>query len=431
MRSLAAELGFVERRIRESSEQGWYTGYAHNQAKVAAARALAAKREERDALLYRGDPGWQYRRNMKSMDREIKKLEDELRETERRVPLIEAEPVFVLSEDNKNGKFLPPPPPGTEYSFCREQKADAFLAGSVTEYYNRIYLVLRLYAVGREWIYEDSIIFSSEDFSEASGEIARRLAAAVSGSAPALVAVHAEPSDAMISFNNSLAGRGEVPPRERTPGKLILIVSAENYQSETVETELKAGVQTDVSVSLMPLDLSMVRITVPEKPGTLVYRGAWYEGEAPLSLSLPAGGLEYLFVETSGGETGSLVLMESALADLKEDIAFTTSRPPEPGTHSVEEARKRYYGAWGRFWIALPVAFLINGIADSHIEGWNSHVMNSGGAAAENLLYDNAVSYRNLRWGAWAVAGAALTDVCYSVWRYIKAANKSTVRVIK
>ncbi|MDR2371430.1 MAG: hypothetical protein LBD71_08110, partial [Treponema sp.] len=342
MRSLAAELGSVERRTRESSEQGWYTGYAHNQAKIAAALALAAKREERDALLYRGDPGWQYRRNLKNIDREIEKLEDELRETEGRVPLIAAEPVFVLSGDNKNGKFLPPPQPGMEYSFCREQKADAFLAGSVTEYYNRIYLALRLYAVDREWIYEDGVIFSPEDFNEASDEIARRLIAAVSGSEPARVAVRAEPSDAVISFNNSLAGRGEVPARERTPGKLTLIVSAEDYRSETVETELKAGVQTDIGVSLMPLDLSTVRITVPEKPGTLVYRGAYYEGEAPLSLSLPAGGLEYFFVETPGGETGSLVLMESALADLKEGIAFTTSRPPRPGTHSVEDARKRY-----------------------------------------------------------------------------------------
>jgi hypothetical protein len=431
MRSLAAELGSVEHRTRESSEQDWYTGYAHNQAKIAAAQALAAKREERDILLYKGDPGWRYRRDIKSIDREIEKLEEELREIEDRVPLIAAEPVFVLSEDNKSGKFLPPPQPGMEYSFCREQKADAFLAGSVTEYYNRIYLTLRLYAVDREWIYEDSIIFSSDDFNKASDEIARRLVAAVSGSEPAFIAVHAKPSDAVISFNNSLAGRGEAPAQERTPGKLTLVVSAENYRSETVETELKAGVKTDISVSLMPLDLSMVRITVPEKLGTLVYRGAYYEGEAPLSLSFPSDGLEYLFVETPGGETGALVLTGSALADLKEDITFTTSMPPRPGTHSVEDERKRYYGAWGRLWIALPTAFLINGIADAHIEGWNSHVANSGGAAEANLLYDNALSYRNLRWGAWAVAGAALTDVIFSVYRYIKAANKDTVRVIK
>ncbi|MDR1420812.1 MAG: hypothetical protein LBI86_10590 [Treponema sp.] len=432
MRDLVSSLGRVERRVRGDSEYGWYAGYAHSREKSAAAAALAAKLEERGALLYRGDPRWKYRRDLAAIDKEIKKLEDELEETERNIPPVDREPVFVLAGDNLNGKFPPPPEPGTEYRFCRDGKADALLSGSVSEYYGRVYITLRLYTVySGGWIYEDSIIFSPEDISGASDEIADRLAAAVSGSRAAVIAVRAKPPEAEIAVNNSFAGRGVMPEREHVPGKVTVIVSAENYRSETVETELEEGMRTDIGVTLMPLDLSFVRLSVPGKAGVIVYRGAFYEGDAPLSFGIEAGGIEYFSVESSEGETGSVVFLNSGLVNSvreETEIFLATAAPPRPGQHDVEEARRKYYGAWGRLWIALPAAFLISGLAEAQSEGWNT-ISSTG--AAPNLLYSRAVSYRNLRWGAWALAGAALTDVMYSVWGYIRAADRNTVRVVK
>ncbi|MDR1286927.1 MAG: hypothetical protein LBK08_04885 [Treponema sp.] len=432
MRDLAASLEKVERRIRGDAEHGWYAGYAHSRERNAAAAALAAKLEERGALLYQGEPRWKYRRDLAAADKEIKKLKDELEEIERNVPSVDSEPVFVLTGDNLNGNFPPPPAPGTEYRFCRDGKADALLSGSVSEYYGRVYLVLRLYTVsGGGWIYEDSIIFSPEDINSASDEIAGRLASVVSGSRAAVIAVRAEPPEAEIAVNSSFAGRGSVPEREHAPGNITVIVSAEGYRSETVETELEGGMRTDIGVKLMPLDLSFVRLSVPGKAGVIVYRGAFYEGEAPLSFGVDSGGVEYFSVETSGGETGSVVFLNSGFMDSvyeEKEILLATAMPPRPGQHDVEEARRRYYGAWGRLWIALPAAFLITGLAEMQSEGWNT-ISSSG--AAPNLLYSRAVSYRSLRWGAWALAGAALTDVMYSLWRYIQAADKNTVRIVK
>jgi hypothetical protein len=433
-RNLVYSLSGVERRAREPGESDWYRDYARNLGVAEAARVLAVKREERDALIYRGDPVWKYRQNIKAADREIVNLEKVLREAMEDEPLIVEEPVFSLVQDNLDGIFPQPPEEGKEYFFCREKKADAVLAGSVTEYYGRVYVSLRLYTIYRNsWVYEDSVIFSTEDLDDASDELAGRLAVVVSGTNPAFVAVHAAPEHTTVVINDSFAGRGEVPVREHPPGTITVIVSAEDHRTQRVETELEAGERTDISVSLMPLDLSSVYVDVPGKAGVLVYRGAFFEGEAPLSLSLPRGMPQYIRVESPDGETGSLVFMNSesffgsnsGSSPVQYGFSIKTARPDPPGLHRVEDARRKYYAAWGRLWIILPAVFFFSGLADARIEGWNSSSLTDQGYHASVMRYDA------LRWGAWAAVGLAGVDVIFNIWRYMRAANAGSVYVVK
>jgi hypothetical protein len=70
----------------------------------------------------------------------------------------------------------------------------------------------------------------------------------------------------------------------------------------------------------------------------------------------------------------------------------------------VDTARRKFYGAYGRLWIALPVSFLAMGIADSYLKA----PLNQGMTMANTLTY-----------GAWAVIGLAAVDTVFRIVRYL------------
>jgi hypothetical protein len=429
VRRLVDSLAVVDKRVRVSPEYEWYEGYAWSQAALTAEKALAAKRAERDALLYRGEPAWKYRRSLKTIDDEIAKLEEDVKKARDESPSITVEPVFRLTENSGAGAYPAPPSPGSEYKFCRDQKADGFLAGEVTEYYGRIYIAVRLYAVYQDaYIFEDSVIFSADDAGEAVHEISGRLATAISGSEAAGIAVRASPDDAMIVINDSFTGRGELAAGERPPGKVRVFVSAENYETQIIETDLAGGELTSIEVSLLPLDLSTVYINIAGNFGASVYTGAGYAGETPLTLTVPSNQLSYVQVERFDGAEGSAVFVTPETAGESYEISVKLKASLSSDRQQVERARRQYYGAWGRFWIALPVAFIIDGITTSRIKSHNYAVLNSGGYT--NGMYNDAVTWNNVRTGAWVAVGLASADVIFRVIRYLYVSNEGTPRIV-
>ncbi|GHV91977.1 hypothetical protein AGMMS50268_24800 [Spirochaetia bacterium] len=397
-RELVNSLNAVDHRIRISPEYAWYEGYAWSQTRSTAAKALAAKRDERDQLLFRGESDWRYRKNLKTIDGDIKKLEEALRKAVEQEPLVAKEPAFVLSGGNNEGAFPNPPAAGAEYQFCKKEKVDAFLAGSVSEYHERIYVSLRLYTLyTNSFVYEDSLIFSTEDTTIAVNEISGRLQEAVSGGKAAEIAVHTENADAMVLINRSFIGRGEIPRRDYPPGKVTVEVFAENYEPAQAETELKSGEFTEITATLRPLNRIPMNINVPGKSGVSVYRGALYAGEAPLTLQLPANQLEYVFAETPEGRTSKAVFLvnepippmgsprgtdpksslflnlfpKKSTLEAGNTLQLQTRIPPPPGEDRVLKARRRYYRSWGGTWITGIAAWMLYGYSTTYTDTYN------------------------------------------------------------
>jgi hypothetical protein len=208
--NLVASLKAVDYRIRIFPEYTYYEGAAWSKARLEAGKKLAAKRSQRDLLLYQGGANWRYRRSLETADKEIAQLEADLKKAEALIPEIGTKPVFKLTKENEQGTFPAAPEPGKEKRFCVSQTSDAFLSGKVSEFHGRLYVVMRIYArYADSYIYEDSDIFSPEDLSVAAEEIAGRLTAAIAGTEPAALQVTAAPEDAMVLVNNSYAGRGK------------------------------------------------------------------------------------------------------------------------------------------------------------------------------------------------------------------------------
>jgi hypothetical protein len=427
-RRLVDTINAVDHRMRISREYAYYEEYAWSQARLTAAKALAAKRDERDLLLYRGEPEWRYRRSLKTIDNDIKKLEETLVKTEAQLPLIDKEPVFKFTEENMAGTFPAPPKAGGEYRFCQTQKADAFLEGTVTEFHGRVYITLRLYTLyTRSFIYEDNIIFSADDAGGAVDEIAGRLIAVLAGSSPAAIAVNVEPPDAMVLINKTFAGRGTVAAQAHPPGKVTVSLSAENYSLQTVETDLAAGELTEIEAVLRPLDMTGVTITVPGKTGVSVYRGAMYVGEAPLTLRLPVNQFDYVNLETAAQETASAVFLTPALFNQNDILSLKTKASRPSGQKRVENARRRYYWSWGGTWIAGAAAWMINGVFTAYRSAYQS----PDNPNPTREMYDQTMDLYYINLGGMALVGVAVAHEIFQMVRYLYVSGQDAAPIVK
>jgi len=423
VRDLVSKLDSVSYRLRISPEYAYYESYAWQQAVGTAAKALSNKYNERSQMLYRGDPDWRYRQNLKKIDEDIIKLTAELKEKEAKKPLIEREPVFKLTQANLSGTYPEPPKAGGERRFCQNQKIDAFLTGAVREFHGRYYIQLRLFTLyTNSWVYEDEIIFSLEDSGGAVEEIAARLTAVLAGSKPAAVAVTADPPEAQILINRNYAGMGTVAERDHPPGKVIIAVAAEGYSPMTEEVELTAGELSEIAVTLNPLQYADVHIDTPGKEGSSVYHGALYMGEAPLILPLPLDKLQYINVERYNEHAKAVFITPSLPSDTLR-ISLKTKLMPRSGQQRVNKARRWYYWAWGGTWITGIAAWITYGMYTSQ-----NDVLNQ---STDPAFYDSTRRLYNISTGAMIAVGVAVGYEIFHIVRYMYTATAEVTPIVK
>jgi hypothetical protein len=422
MRALTNTFKTINYRVRVSPEYAYYEDYAWSKARNAAAKTLAAKREERALLLFQGTPEWKYRREAKKRDTDIIKLRETFEQKEAEKPLINSEPDFDLTAQNKQGNFPQPPAAGGEYRFCQNQNADAFLTGTVQEFYGRYYLTIRLYTLyTRSFIYENDIIFSAEDIDSAVDEIAGVLTAVLAGSKPAAIAIRAEPHETLVLINQSFAGRGEVEPREHPQGKVNVAFSLENYNPQSVDVELKAGEITEISVSLSPRSYGAVDVFTPGRNGVSVYQGALYVGEAPLTLKLPLNQLDYVSLKAANGETANAVFFSPEFPDESRNLELKLKIPPPTGQKRVNKARSRAYWAWGGTWIAGIAAWVTSGMFSSRDTVYQE----------TGIMPPDYTTMNLIRWGGIGlVIGAAVYDMVQMA-RYIYTSTQDVTPIVK
>ena len=423
-RDLVDRLMTVNYRLRISHEYAFYEGYAWQESINTIARSISSKQNERSLLLYRGESGWRYRQNLKRIDTELKKLQEDLALKEAERPLISREPEFKLSQTNLAGTFPPPPPPGTEHRFIQGQRADAFLAGEIREFHGRYYIRLKLYTLHtNSFAYEDDIIFSLEDSIGAVEEIAARLTAVLSGSKPSAVAVQVDPPESQILINQNFAGRGTVPARETPPGKIVIAVAADGFTPQTVETEITPGELTEISVNLVPLLYANINISTASGVAASIYQGALYVGEAPLTLRLPIDYLSYIVAETEEGEEAKVVFTTPDMPDKTFDLSLKIKQPPPSGQNRVNKARARYYWAWGGTWVTGIAAWVTYGMFSSQNEVMSQSYSQEFFNSTQQLYYVST--------GAIILLGAVVVYEIFETVRYLYAATEKATPIAK
>ena len=422
-RNLVDKLYAVSYRLRISPEYAYYEGYAWQQAINTAAKALANKQNERSQLIYRGDPDWRYRQNLKKIDEDIKKLTADLAEKEAQRPLIHREPSFMLTPGNMSGNYPAPPQAGGERRFCQNQKADAFLTGTIREFHGRYFIQLRLFTLyTNSWVYEDDIIFSLEDSGGAVEEITARLTAVLAGSKPAAVAVTAEPPETQILINRNYAGRGTVEARDHPPGTVTIAAAAEGFTPMIVEEKLVPGELAEIDLELIPLQYANVLVDTPGKAGASVYHGALYVGQAPLVLRLPLDQLQYISVETRN-EQAKAVFTTPSLPSQTQSLFLKTKITPPAGQKRVDKARKWYYWAWGGTWITGIAAWITYGMYTGQ-----DAVLRSN---SPDTFINSTQQLRYISLGTMIAVGVAMGYEIFHIVRYMYVATEGVTPIIK
>ena len=116
---------------------------------------------------------------------------------------------------------------------------------------------------------------------------------------------------------------------------------------------------------LPPLPLANLAVVTETEEGAAVYRGARYIGQTPLALETPRDRWVQLMAEGGENRTASTALIAG-----DEPITFKLMPPIEDG--AVDKARRGFYGAWGRFWIAVPLYLVINSMSGNYSSALNS-----------------------------------------------------------
>ena len=447
MRTLASSLSSINYRFRGEEEVVHYRDYAWEHSRAAAARALQARRNDRDLLLFRGEPAWRYRRDLRAIDAAIVDLERQLAEVSALAPVVEERPAFSLSQRNRDGVFPPPPGPGEEVRFCAEHRVDAFLVGRLSELHGRVYLETRVFTLHtRSFSYEYSVLFSSADLVMAMDEISTHLVAAVSGTLPAGIIVHTSPPEATVLIDGLFVGRGGMGMHTHFPGEVEVEVRADNYAPASFPLTLNPGELAEIFIDLTPLSLSAFEVVVPDHPGSRVYLGALYVGETPLTLHLPRSQFAYISVETAEGEIGTVIYRDNEIIRgnarfvRNRDVpgnggtAFIDTRVPiHPEEMRVERARRGFYRAYGALWFILPASLLTAGIAATYINA-NNYVAMTGhfrdDPATRRRIYDNARRAHNARIAAFSIMGVSLGVTFFQIFRYLRAASADPTPIV-
>ena len=418
VRSIAHSIERLDFRLRTEEELAFYRDHAWAQNRARAARALETRRNQRDLLIFQGEPGWRFRRNIQTHNEAILRLEEEMALVNATAPFVASRPRLSLTSGNQAGNFPRPPAPGDERRFAVEQRADAILTGRLSEFHGRLALSVGLYALyAGAFIYEDFVLFSAEDFDAALDEISGRLALAVSGTLPAGIKVHASPENAMLLVDGRFAALEEV--HIFSPGTFEIAIYADNHLSAHVPVELFPGELTEVFIDLPPLGTNLLFADVPGSPGSSVFLGGLFVGETPLMLELPRAEFVYISVETPEGEVASMVYKDNTMitgsarftridGGTAGTAIFQTSMPVPPEERRVTRARRGFYGAYGALWIILPVALLTSGVAMNHI-----------------AVNNNPQFYSGIHTGAQIAWGTALGVTLFQAFRYLHISSRT------
>jgi hypothetical protein len=272
----------------------------------------------------------------------------------------------------------------------------------------------------RSFAYEDSFIFSPDDMIQVEEEMAGQLVAAISGSSPSAISVKTDPEDAVILVKESFAGQGDTGIREYAPGPVDVVAFAKGYESASVSVDIAAGELTELEFKLRPVPETSFEINSPDRGGASVYQGSLYLGQTPLTITAPLNQFEYIHGETPAGDTTSVIFRAGQTENIVNLPAGTpVGNDPTP----LGTSRRKFYGAWTGFWIALPAAMLISGLANTYGDAYNRTGNPDTGSTYQTV---NMVSI-----GAWSGFGAVVAYSLYRMIRYGHTASKSVPRMVK
>jgi len=420
--SLVQILNQTKERNRSSVETELYRARLWQEQKNSAAKALADARKNRDMLLFKGYSKQKYESELSKINASISDLEKKLALAMEEPPHIADKARLVPHKDTASGSFSPEPNRDDRKKFCQDRGIDLLITSSLRELFGRWVLSYSLYrAVDDRDLFSDTVAFAPEKLETILPTIASVLYQGLSGSATGAIKISAQPESAEIVVQENLVGRGSTSVLEGPPGTLSIDITNPGYYPLSFSMDRIPNTLSTASIFLSPLAVDAFEITSSQSDPVKVYIDGLYQGEAPLTVEIPRGLYAVQLVKGSGPrEIQSIPLV---LQTQKGVLPVPEQYLQIQGVKTVEKARNRFYSAFGRFWIALPVAFLLQGVANTYI-----NAVNYGGSPD---VLDQATKLYYSAQGAWVLTGLFLSESLYRLGSYVYIANRGSSPVVE
>jgi DNA-binding winged helix-turn-helix (wHTH) protein len=431
-RIITNNLQSLDYKLRSTGEYDYYWSVAWLAAQNVEAKKLAAKQQERDRLYFQGYSAWRYKREIKRVDGEIEVLRQALENAELSSPNIATIPHFAASSDNLKGIFPAPPAKGREASFCKSQNVNGFLRGNASIYHGRLLVEVELWTVwSRSYVYKDNVIFSIEDIDQALYEFSTRFINTISGMEYSVLVVKADPSDSIIIVDDKyISNNGQSGEIHRTPGPVEINVYAKNHEPQSETVNLYEAGRTEIGFTLYPIPQGSFTVTTKKGEKANVYQGAMFVGQTPLTLTGPLDGFGQISIETEDNNKGEYRTAQTIFQIEDKTSVKIAPKKPAP-TDRIEKARKRFYGAYGRLWIGLPVALMLLGVSESYVNAFNSVDWDKYPDLYDEK-YPTAVFWsRTMPISAGIGIGVLAADVIIHLILYVYQANRSGAILIQ
>ncbi|MCL2192145.1 MAG: hypothetical protein FWB78_01960, partial [Treponema sp.] len=106
------------------------------------------------------------------------------------------------------------------------------------------------------------------------------------------------------------------------------------------------------------------------------------------------------------------------------DFTFRLNIPPPAGGRRVNNARSRFYWAWGGLWGAAITAWIANGVSNGRIAAL-SH------ANATDDLFASAQRAQTISTGSLILLAPAIGYWIFEMSRYLSASNENAVPIVR
>lgn len=464
--ALAASLETVRSRVPPAVEVSARKLRSEADRRKALGATLSALRTQRDSLFFKGYPEWKYRKELAALEIKIGKAEEALAAAERTVPAgiggngapaeggvaggrAGAESSTPGSADTASGEFesggtslrnasltlysddsagtlLPAPAPEDRYAFCVEKGIDVLVTGKASAYYDAVLVSVSLYSrwVDRE-LWTKEFVYSPKDPGAATDAFVRELTEAVSGERFARIRVFSSLPSADVSVGDRMRGQGSSGAVYVPPGEVSVGVSDRGAGSFSTSFSLVGGETLDLSVVFPEREDVSVALSARDRTGAELSLGSlWIDSlwtdPAVGHLTFPKGSFSFVDIIASDGGTAWAALDAS-----RDGTAILILEPPTvSGSTPVEDARKGFYRAFGRFLVVMPVAYVATGMSRTYILGSQTYPdrtdLSSAMAGATTVATVG-----------WIVAGVALTDSVVRFVRYLSASGARSARLVQ
>lgn len=412
----------IQRRTRSSEEILLYRDSLWKERKARAAKSLTEARNSRDTLFFKGYSENTYKKELIKIEASIRDLEKNYAAAQTNPPNISDTVQLSLHKDMGSGNFKNAPSLDGRKKFCTEEGVDFLVVSSLRELYDRWILTYSLYrAIDDSVIYSDTLAFSPEELESILPLLASSFYETVSGEPAGAIQIIAKPENSEIAINEKMMGKGITSVIEGPPEVLSVKVTHPAYFPALFTIERRSNELSTASIALTPMAQHALRLEIQHKENLALYVNGLYRGNVPLDITLPEGNYVLQILNNEGGAEiqSKLLVLKS-----KDGVVSLSENYVQPkDKQAVNQARKGFYGAFGRFWLALPAAFLLSGITDTYINAYN--------ISGNRDLINPATTFYYSSQGAWVVTGIFLIESLFRLGFYVYSASNGASTVIE